>query len=285
MRQKQTWYIRRNGQIKGPFPGGQISQYLVLGRVQATDEVSLDKENWRMIRTVPELVPDVLRADPEDEMAGERLRAARRWADERRPDEGESWGGSNRREQLGDHNRLTGGNADKQGRPGLKFVQLMAVLGVVLLGLYLAIELPSSSVVSVAECDAPAKPGVNWSYCRMSGVQLLKVDLTGAMLNSVILNGARVTGSNLSEADLSYADLSNARLSFVNLSKASLKGANLRYADLRNADLTRVDLSYADLSQAMIQEAGFDMARFDHAIWVDGSKCAPGSIGKCRPEK
>jgi uncharacterized protein YjbI with pentapeptide repeats len=44
----------------------------------------------------------------------------------------------------------------------------------------------------------------------------------------------------------------------------------LRQADLRNADLRLAELEGTD---------------FSYATWTDGSRCAQGSIGECRPEK
>jgi hypothetical protein len=40
-----AWYVRRNNQIKGPFPAGQIAQSLILGRFSLQDEVSLDRQD------------------------------------------------------------------------------------------------------------------------------------------------------------------------------------------------------------------------------------------------
>ena len=38
-----AWYIRKKDQITGPFPSGQISQLLVVGRLTIDDQVSHDK--------------------------------------------------------------------------------------------------------------------------------------------------------------------------------------------------------------------------------------------------
>ncbi len=288
MTKSHIWYIRRGDAVKGPFPAGQISQYLVLGRVFPTDEVSHDKEKWIPLRSVPELIPDVLRAQPEDGNADERLRAARRWADERRTTEQPGFEGSERRNpSAGDHPRVSDG-LDKVSagrRRSKRWAQLLAVLAIIAGVVYLGFNLPTSNLVSVAQCDANAAPGVNWSNCRLSGVQVLKTDMHGALLNSTFLNGARLTGSNLTEADLSYADLSNGSLAFVDFTRAKLTGTSLRSTDLSQADFTDADLSYADLSKAKLTGAQFKGARLDNTVWKDGTICRQGSVGRCLRQK
>ena len=61
-----------------------------------------------------------------------------------------------------------------------------------------------------------------------------------------------------------------------------MKGVGLRNADLSYADLSQADLSFADLSGANLGGANLDQTRLGHAIWIDGTKCLPGSIGECR---
>ena len=48
MNSTKAWYIRTKSgdETKGPFPGGQISQEILLGRHKLDDEVSHDKEEW-----------------------------------------------------------------------------------------------------------------------------------------------------------------------------------------------------------------------------------------------
>ena len=77
------WYLRKNGEVKGPYPAGLISRYILLGRINDGDEVSGDGEEWLVIRDIPELIPDVMKGDASDPLVQERLQAARRWADER----------------------------------------------------------------------------------------------------------------------------------------------------------------------------------------------------------
>ncbi len=276
------WYIRRGRQVKGPFPAGQISQYLVLGRMVLTDEVSQDRETWRPVGSVPDLVPEVLRADPDDPEARERLEAARRWADERRGADAGPWSGGERRAGAAAvHPRPVPAGEGRVSGSWQRLVALGAGAAIMALAVWLGVTLPSANLVSVARCDAPPAPGVNWSYCRLSGLQAPEARLNGALLNSVELNGARLTGADLREADLSYADLSNARLVRADLAGARLKGASLRGADLAGADLRGADLSYADLGQARLEGALLEGARLDHAVWTDGRRCRQDSRGTC----
>ncbi len=80
-------------------------------------------------------------------------------------------------------------------------------------------------------------------------------------INSCV--GCNLVGANLKAANLNYTDLGSA-----NLKDAILTDARMRRANLKDANLTGATLTGADLSGA---------------IWVDGSVCKDGSIGKCLP--
>ena len=77
-------------------------------------------------------------------------------------------------------------------------------------------------------------------------------------------------------------DLYAADLSGANLSGADLSGANLAGADLSGANLAGADLTAAKLVDANLAGANLDSARLAGALWLDGSTCAPGSIGACK---
>lgn len=83
---EQSWFTRRAGQIRGPYPGSEISRYLLLGRLQAADEISPDRAGWRPLGEHPELIPEVMR-EVRTGADRRRLAAARRRADERRGSE------------------------------------------------------------------------------------------------------------------------------------------------------------------------------------------------------
>lgn len=78
----QSWYTRRAGQIRGPYPREQISRYILLGRIHAADELSHDGECWQSLEACQDLVPEVMRS-VRTAADRQRLEAARRQADER----------------------------------------------------------------------------------------------------------------------------------------------------------------------------------------------------------
>ncbi len=66
-------------------------------------------------------------------------------------------------------------------------------------------------------------------------------------------------------------DFFRANFNGMNLTGANLRGANLAYAQFRKATLYQANLEEADLR-------GTD---FQGALWIDGTLCQKGSIGKC----
>lgn len=82
-------------------------------------------------------------------------------------------------------------------------------------------------------------------------------------------------GANLQRADLRSADLREAVLSYCNLQGARFQGAQLRDASLEGADLRGADLAQTDLRGVQLE----------NATWVDGTRCGPGSVGRCAPLK
>ena len=278
-------YIRRDDKVHGPFPPKQISQSILLGRFRLSDEVSEDKEAWVTIQSRKDLVPEALQGDLSDEQVQERLKAARRWADERRPEHGAP--AESRRLPESDEvleyrsNRESVYKRFLQRREFSVTQALMVLLfaaGLIVAGFYFSPE----TAMEQPACDAPAHPGVNWRNCRMSGLQSIKSDLQGARLDSANLSGANLFGTNLSKASLMYTDLSMANLSYVDFREAQMKGSNLQRADLRFADFTGADLSYTDFTGAKTEDVRLDGAKLDNAIWVDGRQCLVGSVGECR---
>ncbi|WP_096366056.1 hypothetical protein [Thiohalobacter thiocyanaticus] len=79
---EQFWFTRRAGQVRGPYQGGEISRYILLGRLREADEISPDRHHWRQLGDHPELIPEVMR-DADSEAGRRRLAAARAEADER----------------------------------------------------------------------------------------------------------------------------------------------------------------------------------------------------------
>ena len=83
MTNNQLWYTRREKEIRGPFPAGLITRYILLGRIREDDQLSVDQLSWQLVNEVSELVPEELKLDlslPENQ---EKLRIARLREDER----------------------------------------------------------------------------------------------------------------------------------------------------------------------------------------------------------
>ncbi len=299
MPRSQLWYTRRGNEIRGPFHGGLIQRYILLGRLRASDEVSSDKEVWTPISQMPDLIPQVMQADLDDPLAHERLMAAKRWADERlHPDrraqgqfandemEAERRGNSERRgDELEQEVRYRHNKAQRQSQQTrhrlLNTVGILVAvtLAAVFIGLTVTVRLPVSE--KGADCGAPPRPGVNWSNCRLEGMQFAAANLRAANLSSADLSAANLEGSHLAGADLRFAKLSIANLRNANLGRAQMKGVNLINAKLAGADLRQADLSYANLRGADLAGTNLQGAVLDHAIWVNDEVCGTGSTGHC----
>ncbi|HVZ34524.1 MAG TPA: pentapeptide repeat-containing protein, partial [Polyangiaceae bacterium] len=69
------------------------------------------------------------------------------------------------------------------------------------------------------------------------------------------------------------------------LNSVDLRGANLREAFFAKSDLRRADLRGADLRNAVMPyPEDLQGAQLSGAIWIDGRRCAEGSVGYCIPE-
>lgn len=295
-----TWYVRRKGEVQGPYPAGLVSRYILLGRLKETDQVSTDRETWRTVSDVPELIPEILRGDTSDPLFQERLEAARRWADERDRNRrasqgasasgGEQRGGDDRRRPeataLASHRLIRSRReqerlAEAQNRWAMLFI---AGTVAVMIGLFMVFYTPPPAAAET-DCHRPPVPRVIWSNCILDGARLGGQNLSAATLYSTSLTGADLRRSILRSANLSYAGLSISDLRDADLRRATLLGANLRGAKLNDALLDQADLSYADLTGADLGGASFANARLGNAIWTDGQRCLPGSVGDCQTAK
>lgn len=115
---------------------------------------------------------------------------------------------------------------------------------------------------NASHCFSIASPGVDWSGC-----DLTHLDLSNAKLANANLRGAKLISTDLREADLSGADLT----------EAVLGGA-----DLRGANLSDADLSGASMVKAHLAGTNLERARLDGALYNNARKCAPDSAGICR---
>lgn len=286
-----TWYLRKDGKVTGPFPAGQISQLLVIGRLKLDNEVSQDKEQWEPIESVPYLIPDVLK-DGHDADNAERLAAARRWADERREE---------RREQnpRTPSRRSPGRRHDEsivdveyrqhresiyknfRERPKLAIFRLLLFISLVVGLVWGSFNYSPLNINDDPDCTTVARKGVNWRNCNKLALIAIRADLSESNLHSVILRNANLFATNFAKSRMDYSDLSGSNLSFAIFRNTNLKGANFRHTDLRKADFSSANLSYADFRNATITGALFKNAELSNAIWVDGKVCARGSIGQC----
>ena len=304
MQNQLLWYTRCRradgeipGVIKGPFPSGLVSRYILLGRILLTDEVSVDREIWRLVQEVPELIPEITLGDTSDPVTRERLNAAKRWADERlardrraeQPinQELQSRRASERRQtepvavvqhRVAKTSRSIEVKKPPVVRPYGKMVAVGAIGVLVLAWIFMPLQETQNFI---RDCLSPPHPKVEWSGCKMEGAQLDRVDLQGAQLRETVLNGASLQEVNMKNADLSYAQLNFSNLRLVDASGATLLGASLRGANLANANLRGANLSYANFAGADLSAANLEGAILDHAVWIDESKCAPQSIGRC----
>lgn len=284
----RLWYVRRGDVVKGPFQTSLVQRYIILGRIKATDEVSLDREAWQHPGDHPMFSPaklaeqrDSVLAREDERKPGDRRHneppdnpyKERRSGVDRRADEApETVERRQRRARV-----LQSLKPERQSNVVPAVMAAIATVVIVISGFLFK----SDSGVDVAVCDAEPRPGINWSNCRKEGLVAAGVDMHDALLRNARLTGADFSGSKLSGGDLSYADLVGANLAGADLGGTNMKGATMRKADLSSANLKGSDLSYADLSEAMLDNAELAGSRLGNAIWTDGRTCAPDSVGDC----
>lgn len=229
------WFVRRAGTVRGPFSSTRVRHFVLEGELDLEDEVSADRQQWRRIGHVAEVVPLQMRT-AEDGLLAEQ--------DAERKD---------------DRTRATRG---------------IMVAMLVIVGLTAAVYFAGDrETAGERDCTVAPAPGVLLETCRLDGAQWAAASLAGARLANASLAGAKLSESDLADADLRYVNLTSADMSYAKLSRANLKGANLRLADLTNADLSGADLSFADLGGARLGGAQLNGARLEGAIWTDGQEC------------
>ena len=290
------WYARHQGAVLGPYPSSGVRRFLLLGRLSLDDQVSVDGTRWVPLRNVPEVIPrevrDALEHGSLDGILPARLREDERTGRDRR----DSQQGSGEERRQGNERRRAESALEQRHRASREaLVQEMRkprrfpLSGSLVSGILVAAAIGSGLFLGTperpvdADCTLPAAPGVVWRNCILPGTTVDGGDLRGADLSNTVLREARFAGSELSGADLRYSDLGGADLSYATLAEAELKGASLFNADLSYADFSGADLSFVDLRGANLGGALLQGARLDRAIWIDGSACAPGSVGSCRP--
>jgi uncharacterized protein YjbI with pentapeptide repeats len=293
-KKQNLWYIRRADKVKGPFPSGTLRRFILLGRINPTDQVSMDRKSWQDVMQVPEVVPrEVRKAAAEghlDDVLPVRLSEDERTGVERRRKaDASNYANQRKAQRRKDEPELVQRHRNakqvllqeaKQRRRTPYFgIAASGILVLVLIGAGLYIGSPND--IPDPDCSAKAGPGVNWRSCYLDAVSAESANLEGAILNSSILRMAKLTGSIFRQADMQYADMSGSDLSYSEFNSARMKGINLQNVDLTNADLTNADLTYANLKNSRLGGARIDGARLEKAIWTDGTVCAAGSVGRC----
>ncbi|HHH35912.1 MAG TPA: pentapeptide repeat-containing protein [Gammaproteobacteria bacterium] len=291
---RRLWYIRRRGQIEGPFPQGLISRHILLGRIAEDDELSFDLVTWHPRDAFPELVPAVMQGEVTDRQAAERLEAARRWADERTGGDRRQGDGMVAQDRRRGRDRRRGSQSGRPprttpealpdggaGQGGRRWAWVLIPPALLLGGILVAVMKPGDETAAVIDCDSPPRAGIDWSNCFKEGVDLRGADLRGARMRNMRLTAARLGQARLRGTDLSYSELAVASLAGADLRDGVLVGAGLRGADLRSADLRGANLAYADLRGARLAGADLRGAVLGSAIWTDGRYCAPRSVGSC----
>lgn len=279
------WYLRRNGEISGPFNASVITKHLQIGRLSMEDEVSADSEHWLPLAKQPALHPSRDDTDKARRYLDERTGLDRRNKRKAPPREARKRRGDRRSpeaEETQSHRALRRYLMQQFRQRKEKMFWPLLMTFVLLLALTMMATLyPTKIPVPMPNCSAPAAPGVNWNNCLKPDLSLNGSDLSNASFRNSQMVRADLMNTLLSNADLAYVNLHQANLSYSNLSQASLFGSKLTEADLAYADLSGADLAYADLSNAKLGGAELRGARLDKAIWIDGRECAQGSVGEC----
>ena len=289
MKKKNTlWYLRDKGLVSGPFPNSIIINHLVLGRLCMQDEVSSDKHNWHRIIDFEELHPQLDNNKNKEKL--KRRLDERTGFDRREIQAASAENGQVRKQErrLAEPDNLI---QSRQSRSLLmkKFRAkkptftgpLTLIFSILVVITILAVLFPTLLPVPLPNCSEPAAKGVNWSNCLKPNLDASHQDLSTSQMRNSQLTNSNFMNATLENVDFAYSDLSLSNFSYANLRSTVLIGTNFKGSDLSNSDLTDADLSYADLNNANLGGSILDNARFDHAIWVNGQKCAEGSIGQC----
>lgn len=282
---KGRWYIKHEGSVQGPFPNKLIGRYLILGRITEETLVSQDKTHWSEVKNYPAMVPEVVKEAGTAE--GDRaLMLARIREDERSSRSAESDEFDDRREEEEEvvqlHRQIRddviyGYHAEPKKR--LLYISIVALFVITFIIVYLASD--SGDGARLTDCTASPEPGINWSGCNKAEVMLRNRNLQQANFRNAKLISADLSASQLQQADFAYADLSRAILVSAQLQQANFIGANLYQVNFQGADLSGANFSHAELLGSQLNGANLSSAIFDNAIWVNGEKCLPGSLGAC----
>jgi hypothetical protein len=248
------WYLRRGKSMRGPFTSITIRRLITQQKVMVSDEISQNKQDWRPVGLVPEVLPPNLRNKE----------------------------GLGVDEIYDDYEGTPGNQAlpyeEKRRFPIIPILVGLTMTVIIVGGVVLMDQGPDGKV---ADCLAKPAPDINWNNCHLPGIQAEEADLSRLQANNSDLQGAKLSSAILIDAQLQYSDLNNADLSYANLQNIQLKGSILRNADLSYANLSGADLRYTNLSGANLGSTKLDQAQLGQAVWINGQHCSADSIGAC----
>jgi uncharacterized protein YjbI with pentapeptide repeats len=287
MVESKTWQVRRSGQIRGPYPYSVLEKLARAGRLKQSDELSHDSENWTSAGDFSGLFEEsdegLLLKDDErsgfdrrDNEPVSKSDEQKRQGKDRRQSESEEETSRQR-----SRTKLLETIKDNREEDHFPFKTIFIALFLIIL---LGFVLKSSDRSVLVDCEASAKPEVNWDNCKFDRLILKGKDLSRASIRNAVLSKVNLQNGILVESNFSYTDLSGGDLKNANLERAILKGVNLQSANLSSASLIEADLSHADLRGAKLNNADLSQAILDKAIWPDGHYCARGSVGECLQE-
>lgn len=286
---KGRWYIKQGERVQGPFPNKLIGSYLILGRITQDTLVSQDNHNWAPAKNFPAIVPEVVKEA--GTVQGDRALMLARIREDERSSQSTSdpaYDGDEFDDRRDDeeqmvqlHRQIRDDMQEHYNKGPRKRIVYLTVAGLLLLTLIGVYITKSGDEVRLADCNIPAQPGINWSGCNKQGEVLRNRNLRKVNFRNAKLQAVDFSATKLQGADLAYANLSQSILVSAQLQNSNMKGANLRRANLRGANLSSANLSYAEMVGSQLQGANLKQAIFDHAIWINGEKCLPGSVGAC----
>ncbi len=218
------WYIRRAGRQAGPYTSAAVRRMLLQGQVHLDDEVSRDRQAWRPVQAVAEVVPPQIRAGGD----------------------GASALGLKQRHPV----------------PLLAIGLALALVGAAMgFGVWWGGAIPGagSDCQAIAAPGVDWRncrlAGLRTAGVDLRGARLQNADLSGAGLAGSDLSQANLDYISLRQADLAYAILRTASLRGADLRQADLTNADLVDVDLSFADMTQAIISGADLTGAVLDNA------------------------------
>lgn len=146
-----------------------------------------------------------------------------------------------------------------------------------LVALVAVLSLAATPGISVAaDCDAAAKPGVDWSGCRKRNLIM-----DGSKLERAAMADADFTSTDLRNSNLVRADFSKATLVRSMMDGSSAPGASFEKAvgfrtsyvgaDLAGANFTKSEMQRADFGKANLKGVDFEKSELGRAVFSDAA--------------